>query len=94
MKTDHVTPEVTTRPLFHIAKTHDMDYSDTLQVSWGLKELIAFGREPNVTQYTPALERLCKAGGEAGFEAVLFHTQEFVHLQGFRPQVNFTKVVG
>lgn len=94
MKTDHVTPEVTTRPLFHIAATHGMDYTDTLQVSWGLKEMIAFGREPNEVQYMPALDRLCNAGGEAGFEAVLFHTQEFVAAQGFRPQVNLTKVVG
>lgn len=92
MKTDHVTPEVTTRPLFHIAATHGMDYTDTLQVSWGLKQLIAFGRDPNEGQYLPALDRLCRAGGEDGFAAVLEHTQKFVEQQGFVKHYSIERV--
>lgn len=33
-------PEVTTRPLFHIAKFHGADYTDVLNMSWGIKQYL------------------------------------------------------
>lgn len=73
----------TTRPLFHLAQEHNRDYTDVLNVAWGLKQLITGSADAPNVYYGPSLNRImCDGGGEACFCAIQRHVTEFVALQG------------
>jgi len=76
----HVTPAVTTRPLYHLALEHGVDYTDVLNVAWGIKSLLNGAHEPNIW-YGPSLTQLVAAGHVEAFEAVQRHVTNFVHEQ-------------
>jgi len=77
----YATPNPTTRPLFHLAQEHGQDYTDVLNVAWGIKQLLTGAEHPNVW-YGPSLTRLMRdERGEPAFTAIQQHVSDFVFLQ-------------
>jgi len=75
----HAIPEHTTRPLYHIAKWHGVDYTDVLNVAWGFKQAIR-GKGGNDVWFRPSMDRIANKNTQA-IGAIMDHITHFTALQ-------------